>query len=408
MNRRQALRTGGLLGVAAANAATLPSEQLLQRDPEAYWLRVRQEQFSLPDWRIYLNNGSLGVPPRIVVKAVSDALARGASLVDDSYPRWGYETLDPERTAMSTFLGCAKDELAFTHSATEGMSMIAGGLDLKAGEEVLITDQEHPSGRGPWYAKAARTGCTVREVALPISPQSMAEVANVVTSAITPNTRVLSFSGILTSTGLIMPVREICDAARSKGVLTVVDGAHMIGQMPFRVTDLGCDFFAGSPHKWLFTPAGCGVLYVREEMQERLWPIVMTGNWDQKQLKAARYQMVGTNNRAIIAGLMEGLRFHQSLGSANIYRRIHDLARKVRKHAAQRPGLEILTPDDDRMYSALTTFTLKGKDLKSLWALCDKRRIWIIKSEKLRVSTHIHTRPSDIEALFAAIDQVMG
>ena len=167
--------------------------------------------------------------PRPVVQAVNDYMERGASLTEDEYPRWGYETLDAQREQFAGFIGCKKTELAIMHSATEAMSTIAAGLDLKSGDEVLITDQEHPSGRGCWYMRQARQGIKVREVKINLPPKSPEQLIDTVVSAIRPETRVLSFSGILTTTGLIMPVREICDAARRKGVITVVDGAHMLG-----------------------------------------------------------------------------------------------------------------------------------------------------------------------------------
>ena len=138
---------------------------------------------------------------------------------------------------MGAFLGCTKDELCFTHNATEAMSFIAAGLDLRAADEVLITDQEHPSGWGPWRRRAARDDITVREVKIELPPKSSAAVAEAIVSAIGPRTRVLSFSGITTTTGLITPMREICRAARSKGVISVVDGAHVTGQIPINITD---------------------------------------------------------------------------------------------------------------------------------------------------------------------------
>lgn len=243
---------------AAANepALPLPARSLLQDNPERYWQQLREEQFFLPTWRVFLNNGSLGVIPKPVYRRVSDYLSEGAGLITDIYPRWGYETLDEHRSKLSAFLGCHKDELAITHSATTAMSIIAAGLDLAPGDEVLMTDQEHPSGRGCWQLKAARSRTTVREVAIPQTPRNSAELADRITSAIGPRTRVLSFSGITTTTGLILPTREICAYARSKGVITVVDGAHMHGQIPVNVRELGCDFMAGSPHKWMFAPAG--------------------------------------------------------------------------------------------------------------------------------------------------------
>lgn len=269
MKRRDLLSAAALIGTAGipkklAAAVPLPPSSLFDESPEKYWLRLRKEQFLLSDARVFLNNGSLGVTPRPVLQAVVDYMTQGAGLVSDEYPRWGYETLDEHRTEMAGFLGCQKDELAFLHNATEAMSTLAGGLDLKAGDEVVITDQEHPSGRGPWYQKQARHGIAVREVKIPLPPKSPEQLADVVVSAIGPRTRVLSFSGILTTTGTIMPVRQICEAARAKGVLTVVDGAHVNGQIPVKLSELGCDYYAGSPHKWLFArPAAASSSCVR-------------------------------------------------------------------------------------------------------------------------------------------------
>jgi selenocysteine lyase/cysteine desulfurase len=397
INRRTALQT-----FLAAPA------QLLASDPEAYWTRIRREHFLLPEWRTYLNNGSLGVAPRSAVKAVVDYMERGASLTEDEYPRWGYETLDPHREQFANFIGCRKSELAIMHSATEAMSVIAAGLDLKPGDEVLITDQEHPSGRGCWYMRQARQGIKVREAKIPLPPKSSEQIFDAVISAIGPNTKVLSFSGILTTTGLVMPVREICDAARRKGVITVVDGAHMLGQIPVRISDLNCDYFAASPHKWMFAPAGSGLLYIREENLGKLWPTIVTGNWDDLKLGAARFMMVGTNNRAVVEGAIGGLGFLKTLGPENVYKRIHDLASDVRRRAANIPYLELLTPEDDRMYGALVAFKFRDKDLKPFREACQKRRIWIYGGDILRVSTHIHTRRSDLDALFTTLRETLG
>ncbi|MCS7043967.1 MAG: aminotransferase class V-fold PLP-dependent enzyme [Bryobacteraceae bacterium] len=412
MNRRDAVALS-LFGVAArglaADVRPLPDPALLEKDPEKYWLQVRREQFLLPGWRAFLNNGSLGVAPRPVVRAVTDYLETAAALVHDEYPRWGYEELDAERAEMAAFVGCKKEELAFTHCATEAMSVIANGIDLRPGDEVLITDHEHPSGIAPWALRAQRHGISVREAKIPHPPQSPEQLADILISAIGPRTRVLSFSGILSPTGVLMPVREICRAARAKGVLTVVDGAHMNGQVPFRIADLECDYFAGSPHKWMFAPAGCGLLYIREEHLDRHWPVIVTGDWDRKELKAARFMKIGTNNRAIIAGMMAGKRFLEALGPEKVYARIHELARRVHAMAKQRPYLKLLSSGDDRLYGALVTVTFPEKfDFAQLWRKARERRIWLYGSQRLRISTPIHLRMSDIEAAFELFDEVAG
>jgi isopenicillin-N epimerase len=398
------------LPAAAATIKPLPEAELASRSPDKYWDRIRKEQFLLPGWRAFLNNGSLGVAPRPVVQAVQDFIERSARLdmAEHDYPRWGYETLDEHRVEVSAYLGCRPELLAFTHNATEALSTIAAGIDLKAGDEVVMTDQEHTSGRSAWGLKQARSGITVREVKIPMPPPSPENLADQMVSAIGPRTRVLFFSGILSTTGLIMPVRAICDAARAKGVITVVDGAHMNGQIAMRLEDLGCDYYAGSPHKWMFAPAGCGILYGREEMLDRLWPSIVTGRWDAKELKAARFMMVGTNNRAVFEGLRAGVRFLKAIGEDRIYARTHELAKLARKMAASSPYCKLVTPDDDRQYGALVTFDLEGVKLERLIQVCVERRIWIMRAPRLRVSTHIHTRGSDLELFFEVLRAAAG
>ena len=417
MNRREVLKSASvaaaaLFGIdtpARAQVTKPPDDALYARDPESYWTRLRTDQFLLPNWRAFLNNGSLGVAPRPVLDAVTNYLTRSAELnIGEGYPRWGYETLDEHRTEMAAYFGCKKDELALMHNATEALSTIAAGVDLKAGDEVLITDQEHPSGRSGWLQRQARYGISVREVKIPLPPKSPGQLADLVVSSIGPRTRVVFFSGITTTTGLVFPMRQICDAVRAKGVLSVVDGAHVNGQIPVRLSDLGCDYYAGSPHKWMFAPAGCGILYIREENLDRLWPHTVTANWDKLDLKAARFMMVGTNNRAIFEGLIAGLRFHKQIGSERIYARTHQLARMTRERAARYPYLELLTPADDSMYGALVTFQIKGKDTKPLWEACAKKKIWTTQSDRLRISTHIHTRPSDLDMFFETMEETLG
>jgi isopenicillin-N epimerase len=419
MNRRAALQTAvSLFGLPLSAAVTaapapLPEAALRNSSPEAYWKRIRDDQFLLPGWRCFMNNGSLGITPKPIVAAIATYLERAAALTqtpdlqEEDYPRWGYETLDKYRTELAQFFGCKKDELALMHNATEAMSTIAAGLDLKSGDEVLITDQEHPSGRGGWFLRQQRHGVVVREVKIAQPAKNEDELVDTVISAIGPRTKVLSFSGILTTTGLIMPVKRICAAARSKGVITVVDGAHMHGQIPVNMNDLGCDFMAGSPHKWMFAPAGCGLLYVREEMLDRLWPTVATDFFMRggPDLKAAKYMMMGTNNRSIFIGLMAGLEFMKKLGPENIYSRIHHLSREVYRQAAKRSELTLLSSADDKLYGSLVTFQMKPDHYKKFAALCTQKKIWIVRAERMRVATHVHTRPQDIQLFFDTLDE---
>jgi isopenicillin-N epimerase len=399
---------GGGKAWASETQKPLPSNDLFASDSEKYWLQVREEQFYLPTWRVFLNNGSLGIAPRPVLAAVTDYLERSAALMVEEYPRWGYETLDEYRGEMANFVGCKKEELAFTHNATEAMSTVAAGLDLKPGDEVILTDQEHPSGRSPWQVRQAREGITVREVKIPLPPKSPEEIASLIAGAFGPRTRVVCFSGITTTTGLVTPMKDICAAAREKGIISVVDGAHVNGQISIRLDDVGCDYFVGSPHKWLFAPAGCGLLYIREENLRKLWPTIVTAHWDQQELSAARFMMVGTNNRAIFEGMMAGLRFSRQIGSDRIYERIHSLAQYTYAKAAGCRHVELLTPENGNMYGALVTMRFKQGNPMKLWSVCKEKKIWVVEGERVRLSTHIHTRKADIDEFFSVLNETLA
>ncbi|MGA2599349.1 MAG: aminotransferase class V-fold PLP-dependent enzyme [Bryobacteraceae bacterium] len=416
MTRREMFRNSAyaaaLFGVPASAATnrpapSLPASDILQRDPEAYWTKIRDDQFMLPGWRAFMNNGSLGIAPRPVVDAVTDYLNRSAALDLEEYPRWGYETLDELRTELAAYLGCNKDNVAMMHNATEALSTVAAGVDLKAGDEVVMTDQEHSSGKSGWYMRKERHGIQVREVKIPLPPKDSGQLADIMISAIGPQTRVLLVSAILSPTGLIMPVREICEAARAKGVITLVDGAHVHGQINMPISALGCDYFVGSPHKWMFAPAGCGFLYIREENLDKLWPNTVTSQWADRTIKAARFQMFGTNNRSIFEGLQAGIKFANQIGPDRIYDRIHYLARTVYTKAAAIPYLELLTPENDALYGSLVTFRINKKP-DAFFEACKKKRIWTTGSQQLRVSTHIHTRPQDIDLMFATMRETLG
>jgi selenocysteine lyase/cysteine desulfurase len=177
--------------------------------------------------------------------------------------------------------------------------------------------------------------------------------------------------------------------------------------MPVKISDLNCDFFAGSPHKWMFAPAGSGFLYIREENLDRLWPLNCTGGWDDRSLKAGRFMRQGTNNRAVFEGMIAGLRFAEAVGPDRIYTRIHQLARRTYERAAKLPYIELLTPNDDRMFAALVCIKFK-KDSGAVWQETAKQKIFVSGGQQVRLSSHIHTRPSDIDQLFDIIESKMG
>lgn len=385
----------------------LPPRDLYNTDPERYWAELRR-QWLLASDRINLNCGSIGCTPLPVLRATIDHMLSAEEFREPGYPWFGYEEntrIRELRDAMSAFLGVSRDELAILRNATEANNAVCNGLDMKPGEEAILTDQEHPGCYGCWQQKEARFGIKIVTVKLPVPPQSTEEIVGIFERAITPRTRILVFSHITTSTGTILPVKEISAMARAKGIMTHVDGAHAVGQIPFNIRDLGCDFYASSPHKWLMSPKGTGLLYVREPLQRQLWVNVVSGSWKDYDSKAYRFENLGTSNLSVMVGLKASLDFFANIGADRIYARIRQHGKRVHDLVAARPQLAFANASADQFYAGLVSFTNTKGDLKSVLAECDKRSIRVaVPAPRIRIATHIFTQPTEINAFADALD----
>jgi selenocysteine lyase/cysteine desulfurase len=389
-------------------APPLPARGLHGTDPERYWAELRRQWVLAAD-HINLNCGSVGCTPLPVLRATIDHLMSAEAFREPEYPWFGYEEnrrLRELRDALASFLHCGRDELALVRNATEGNNVVCNGLDLKAGDEALLTDQEHPGGRCCWEQKAARFGIRLNRVRLPRPPASIDEIVTRFTRAFTPRTRIVAFSHITTVTGLVLPVKEICQAARRRGILTHVDGAHAIGQVPLDLRDLGCDFYVTSPHKWLLAPKGTGVLYVREELLERLWVNIASADWRNYQRKAYRFSNFGTSNLSVMVGLKAALDFYEAIGPERIYRRIREQAGRVCERICRYPQLRLANANGDAFYAGLVSFEPATGNLRRVLAQCAARNIRVAGSpERVRIATHIFTQPAELNAFFEAVER---
>jgi selenocysteine lyase/cysteine desulfurase len=390
------------------DAPPLPSAKLLTTNPNRYWAELRRQWLLAAD-HINLNCGSVGCTPLPVLNAMIDHLLAVEAYRDPGYPWFGYEESRPLRElrdALATFLHCKRDELALVRNATEANNVICNGLDLKAGDEVILTDQEHAGGLCCWQQKAARYGIKLTYVKLPKPPASVDEIVTLFQKAITPRTRVMTFSHITTVTGLILPAKELCQLARKHDILTHIDGAHAIGQIPLDMHDIGCDSYATSPHKWLCAPKGTGTLFVRESLVDRLWVTIASADWRNHAMKAYRFSNIGTSNLSVMVGLKAALDFHLSLGPKNVYTRIHELARKVRDRVKEFPQLRLVNASGDAFYAGLVSFEPVKGDLRRVMTEMAARNIRVAGGPaRIRIATHIFTQPTELNAFFDGLER---
>jgi isopenicillin-N epimerase len=420
LNRRSFLgTTAGLTAALALHAQLaaqeggsqihLPEPAVYERNPEAYWAAIR-DLFIIPQDEVYLNNGTNGSCPRPVLQAVFDSYNQTEKMDQadpEDYPIWGYGPWNQYRDPLADFVGCSRDELALTRNCTEGDNYIANGIDLKAGDEVLMSDQEHPSGEEPWKLRAKRYGIVVRKFELPKPPRDAAQILNLLNDAITPRTRVIFVSHITTVTGVVMPVKEICALARSKGIISAIDGAHVIGMMRLNLSELGCDLYASSPHKWLQAPKGTGFLYVRDEMIDRMWSTLTTAGWDDPKLRAERFQRIGSSNVPSLAGLKAAVELANQIGMQRIERRHRQMCDYILGEMVKR-GAESWTSPDPALRCAIASVNVPplqiGDMETTLWKQ-HKVRIRGGGPSKIRLSTPYYLLKPDIDRFLAAFDE---
>jgi selenocysteine lyase/cysteine desulfurase len=365
--RRQFLRSVSASALAAnwLSKAALAQQQALPRpDDPAYWDRVR-DQFLLARDKVFFNNGTIGAMPRMVLDRTVDHLRKIAVDVaewDYRGPNWigGYDSMAALRTKAARLMNADFKEVALTENVTCANSYIAAGLEFERGVEILMSDQEHPGGEGPWLAAAKRYKGSVQKVKLPKPAHNPGEIVELVRGAMTPRTRVLFLSQVITGSGAIVPVKEICAEARSRGIFTVIDGAQAYGHIAVDVKDIGCDAYIGCFHKWLLAPAGNGFLYVRRERGKDVWTTLASSQWDNHDDDGYRLTQRGTGSMSLLEGADAALDFHWAIGPERIQQRVKYLGDHLRAGLREIPKVKIYSPEDSAMCAGITVYGIDG------------------------------------------------
>jgi selenocysteine lyase/cysteine desulfurase len=416
--KRAATGTAGLavlpnvrLDRLGSTTAPPPLTTAPRRIDEAYWRDVRA-QFLIRDGFIMMNAANLCPAPRSVVEAVAEAMRDLDADVSfqnrEKFGRMWTET----RSRLARYIGAGEDEVAIVRNTSEANNIIVGGVPLKAGDDVVLFDENHPTNNVAWEVRAARYGFSVRRVKVDASMDSGA-IVGAFKSALLPNTRVLSITDVSSSSGVRLPSAELCAIARERGIWAHVDGAQTLGALRRDVRAMACDSYSASAHKWFMGPKEAGVLFVRKERCAEVWPGVVGVGWGNAvatQLPGARkFETLGQRNDATAAGLAAALDFHERVGPERIETRVLELGTALHEGLRGIRGAQMVTPARPEMRAGVCIVRFEGRELRPVYdALYREHRIATATTGGLRFSPHIYNTMQDVERALAAVRSIVG
>jgi isopenicillin-N epimerase len=392
-------------------------------DPAAndFWSRARGEMLLDPEVA-NLNTGSFGPLPRAVFERATALRRRLAEEPMDFFVRQLPPLLWQARERLAEFLHADPRRLVFTANVTAAVNTVAAALPLAAPGEILLTDHEYGAMHWCWERAAQRQGLTVRTFPLPVLAQSPEEIVDAFCQAVTDRTRLLFFSHVLSPTGMVLPARELCAAARRRGILTVIDGAHAPAMIPVNLAELECDFYGGNCHKWLLAPSGSGFLYLGPGGDGRVHPLQVSWGWHHDRTRpderdefgsTARlraFEFEGTRDPCPWLAVPAAIDFQAGLGWERIRGRIAELVSYVRQRLTGLAGLSPATPTDPRLHGAMVAFRLPaGTDAVALrQGLWERFRVEAPVVERpdgllIRASTHFYNTTEEIDRLAEAL-----
>jgi isopenicillin-N epimerase len=390
---------------------------------DASWAHVRS-QMLLAAGVANLNTGSFGPLPRPVFERATALRERLAEEPMDFLLRQAPPLLWEAREQLGKFMGADPRRLIFTANVSASVNTVAACLRLAIPGEILLGDYEYGAMHWCWERAAVRQGLTLRVFPLPVMADEPEQIVEAVGAAMTDRTRLLFFSHVLSPTGLVLPARELCDLARKRGVITVIDGAHAPAMVTLRLDDLGCDYYGGNCHKWLLAPTGSGFLYLGQGAQDRVQPLQVSWGWhhDRTHLderdewgstaRLRQFEFEGTRDPCPWLAVPAALAFQEQLGWEKIRQRNEALAAHARERLAYLP---LFTPVHPDLHGFMTAFRLPARTdatalRRGLW---ENHRIEAPIIDRpdghlIRVSTHFYNTTEEIDRLAEALPKLLG
>ena len=376
---------------------------------EELWARI-QQAYTTSTQIINLNNGGVSPQPKVVQEAAN----RYYTYANEAPSYYMWRILDqgrePLRAKLAALAGVSPEELAINRNTTEAINTVIFGLNLNAGDEVVLTKYDYPNMINAWKQRERRDGIVLKWLDFDIPMESNAEVIQKFKAAISPRTKVFHITHMINWTGHIMPAKELCALAKANNILSIVDGAHTFAHLDFKVSDLGCDFFGTSLHKWLCAPFGTGMLYIRKERIKDIWPLLASPEDQIDNIR--KFENIGTRSFAIEQAIGSAIDFHNAIGAARKEARLKYLKQYWVDQVKDVDKVKFYTSTNPNHSGALFNFGIEGMDAGPVHnSLFGTHKIHTspIKWEKVngpRITPHVYTKKYDLERLVEAINVV--
>ena len=422
-SRRDFFKKAGNLTLGAAAASIWVSdslqkvhaatERLGQASPEAsaldeqFWYSVRGA-FNLSPQFINFENGYFSPQPEAGIDEVCKN-ARAINEIPSFYMR--RQLVDDTREIhqlLAHFAGCSDEEILLTRNTTESLNIVIMGLMLQPGDEALWGTYEYGSMKVAFEQRAAREGIVNKVLNLPITSMSNDEIVAAYKKAITPRTKVILVSHIVYLTGQVLPVREICDMAHEQGVEVIVDGAHAFAHLADKISDLHCDYYGASLHKWMLAPLGTGILYIKKENIDKVWPLFGDAGYASDSIH--KFAHIGTYPAYLQLALAEAIRFNQTIGLERKEARLRYIKNYWVDHLIDVPNIVVHTPREAHRSCAISTVGINGQDPADVTnALYDKYKIFTVPPGypgAVRICPNIYTTLYELDAFVAAMKEL--
>ena len=376
---------------------------------EDYW-SVIQQAYTVSPNIINLNNGGVSPSPRVVQEAVE----RYNKLSNEGPSYYMWRILDqgrePLRQKLAELAGCNPEEVAINRNATEALNTVIFGLELKAGDEVIGTKQDYPNMINAWRQREQRDGIKYNQISFNFPIENDEEIVSAYEKAITPKTKIIHVTHIINWVGQIMPVKKIAQMAHKYGIEVICDSAHSFALLDYKIPDLECDYWGTSLHKFLSAPIGSGMLWIKKEKIEKIWPLVC--NDKPRSADIRKFETLGTRSFPIEQGIGEAVNFQNAIGNKRKEERIRYLKNYWAERVSVIPKVKINTSFKPQYSCSICGVSIDGmtpgeldSSLFNTYKIHTVGIVWENIS-CVRITPHVYTRIEDLNKLVRAIDEI--